>query len=70
MQRTAVQAGPDMMTAITGRWTTGARRIRTDVHPFRKHLEALEIGVCSFSARSAEDANGTAAMITPLNQSF
>lgn len=44
MQRTAVQAGPDMMTAITGRWTSGARRIRTDVHPFRKHLEELEIG--------------------------
>ena len=26
MQRTAIQASPDMMTAITGRWTTGSQR--------------------------------------------
>ena len=26
MQRTAVQASPDLMTAITGRWTTGSQR--------------------------------------------
>jgi oxepin-CoA hydrolase/3-oxo-5,6-dehydrosuberyl-CoA semialdehyde dehydrogenase len=44
MQRTAIQASPDMMTAITGRWTTGAGRTQSDVHPFRKHLEELEIG--------------------------
>ncbi|HJT93474.1 MAG TPA: phenylacetic acid degradation bifunctional protein PaaZ [Mycobacterium sp.] len=44
MQRTAVQADPDTMTAITGRWTTGAARQRTEVHPFRKHLEELQIG--------------------------
>ncbi len=25
MQRTAIQASPDMLTAITGRWTTGSR---------------------------------------------
>jgi len=44
MQRTAVQADPDMLTAITGRWVAGARRHVTDVHPFRKHLEELSIG--------------------------
>ncbi len=44
MQRSAVQAGPDMMTAITGRWVTGSTRTTTDVHPFRKHLEELHIG--------------------------
>lgn len=44
MQRTAIQASPDMMTAITGRWTAGARRTLSDVHPFRKHLEELQIG--------------------------
>jgi len=44
MQRTAVQADPDMLTAITGRWVPGARRTRTDVHPFRKHLEELRPG--------------------------
>lgn len=44
MHRTAIQAGPDMMTAITGRWTIGASRTVTEVHPFRKHLEELAIG--------------------------
>ncbi len=44
MQRTAVQADPDMLTAITGRWVAGAQRHVTDIHPFRKHLEELGIG--------------------------
>ena len=44
MQRTAVQGSPDMLTAITGRWTPGAHRTRTDVHPFRKSLTQLRIG--------------------------
>lgn len=44
MQRSAVQASPDMLTAITRRWTTGAARDVGDVHPFRKHLEELQIG--------------------------
>ena len=44
MQRTAVQASPDLMTAITGRWTTGSKRRTEDVHPFRKSLAELRIG--------------------------
>src|SRR5205085_3153728 len=44
MQRTAVQADPDTLTAITGRWVPGSRRSVTDVHPFRKHLEELRVG--------------------------
>ncbi len=44
MQRTAIQASPDMMTAITGQWTAGATRTVTDVHPFRKSLADLAIG--------------------------
>jgi oxepin-CoA hydrolase/3-oxo-5,6-dehydrosuberyl-CoA semialdehyde dehydrogenase len=44
MQRTAVQGDPDTLTAITGRWVVGSERRRTDVHPFRKHLEELRIG--------------------------
>jgi oxepin-CoA hydrolase/3-oxo-5,6-dehydrosuberyl-CoA semialdehyde dehydrogenase len=44
MQRTAIQASPDMITAITGQWTTGATRTETDVHPFRKSLADLAIG--------------------------
>ena len=44
MQRTALQGSPDMLTAITGRWTTGATRTVTEVHPFRKSLAELSIG--------------------------
>ncbi|WP_214367079.1 phenylacetic acid degradation bifunctional protein PaaZ [Pseudonocardia sp. H11422] len=44
MQRTAVQADPDTLTAITGRWVQGAQRTETDVHPFRRHLEELRPG--------------------------
>ncbi|MEU8309737.1 phenylacetic acid degradation bifunctional protein PaaZ [Actinomadura sp. NPDC048955] len=44
MRRTAVQAGPAMLTSITGRWVPGTDRTVTDVHPFRKHLEELSVG--------------------------
>ena len=44
LQRTAIQASPDQLTAITGRWTTGARRRTDEVHPFRKSLAQLRIG--------------------------
>ena len=44
MQRTAIQASPDLMTAITGRWTTGSARTVGDEHPFRKSLATLAIG--------------------------
>jgi oxepin-CoA hydrolase/3-oxo-5,6-dehydrosuberyl-CoA semialdehyde dehydrogenase len=44
MQRTALQGSPDMLTAITGRWTSGSKRTETDVHPFRKSLADLAIG--------------------------
>ncbi|WP_408899918.1 phenylacetic acid degradation bifunctional protein PaaZ (plasmid) [Nocardioides sp. R1-1] len=50
MQRTAVQGSPDMLTAITGRWTVGSRRTITDVHPFRKNLAELSIGDTAESA--------------------
>jgi oxepin-CoA hydrolase / 3-oxo-5,6-dehydrosuberyl-CoA semialdehyde dehydrogenase len=44
MQRTAVQGSPDMLTAVGGRWVTGARRRDDGVHPFRKSLAELRIG--------------------------
>ena len=44
MQRTAVQGSPNMLTAITGVWHTGADRRFDDVHPFRKDLATLKIG--------------------------
>jgi len=44
MQRTAVQASPAMLGAITGRWVPGAARTVTEVHPFRKSLADLRVG--------------------------
>jgi oxepin-CoA hydrolase/3-oxo-5,6-dehydrosuberyl-CoA semialdehyde dehydrogenase len=44
MQRSAIQASPDMLTAITGRWTRGSRRTVTPEHPFRHSLATLRIG--------------------------
>jgi len=44
MQRTAVQASPDLLTAITGVYTPGTARIETEVHPFRKSMAELRIG--------------------------
>uniref|UniRef100_UPI001A956036 MaoC/PaaZ C-terminal domain-containing protein n=1 Tax=Actinomadura roseirufa TaxID=2094049 RepID=UPI001A956036 len=44
MRRTAVQAGPAMLTEITGRWVPGTDRTVTAEHPFRKHLEELRVG--------------------------
>jgi oxepin-CoA hydrolase/3-oxo-5,6-dehydrosuberyl-CoA semialdehyde dehydrogenase len=50
MQRSAIQASPDMLTAITGRWTTGSARHDDGVHPFRKSLAELRIGDSIVSA--------------------
>ncbi|NIH87766.1 phenylacetic acid degradation bifunctional protein PaaZ [Amycolatopsis granulosa] len=44
MQRTAVQGGPKVLTAVTGRWVAGAPRNTGNVHPFRKSLAELRIG--------------------------
>jgi oxepin-CoA hydrolase/3-oxo-5,6-dehydrosuberyl-CoA semialdehyde dehydrogenase len=44
MQRTAVQASPRVLGAVTGRWVTGASRTEDGVHPFRKRLGELRVG--------------------------
>ena len=44
MQRTAVQGSPDTLTAVTGVYTRGARRIETEEHPFRKSMRELVVG--------------------------
>ena len=44
MQRTAVQASPRMLGAVTGRWVAGAGRAAGDPHPFRKSLADLRPG--------------------------
>lgn len=42
-QRTAVQGSPDLLTAITGVYQTGAERQEGE-HPFRKHYEDVQVG--------------------------
>src|SRR5947208_2780681 len=44
MQRTAVQASPRVLTAVTGRWVGGAPRRLDGGHPFRKSLAELRPG--------------------------
>lgn len=44
LQRTAVQGHPDMLTAVTQVYQTGAQRTVAEVHPFRRPFEELTIG--------------------------
>lgn len=44
MQRTAIQASPAMLGAVTDRWVTGAARRDSGAHPFTKSLAELRLG--------------------------
>jgi oxepin-CoA hydrolase / 3-oxo-5,6-dehydrosuberyl-CoA semialdehyde dehydrogenase len=44
MQRTAIQASPRVLSAVTGRWVPGAERNETGGHPFRRSLAELRTG--------------------------
>jgi len=44
MQRTAIQGSPDMISAISGTWVSGANEIETEIHPFKKNFGDLQIG--------------------------
>lgn len=44
MQRTAVQGSPEMLTALTGVWHTGAASQPGGRHPFRKSVSELTLG--------------------------
>jgi len=44
MQRTAVQASPRVLSAVTGRWVSGTERNAAGGHPFRKSLAELRVG--------------------------
>ena len=44
MQRTAVQGSPDVISAVTRRYTRGARELLPGKHPFRKSFHELRIG--------------------------
>lgn len=44
MQRAAVQASPRIMAAITGEYVRGAPVIDSELHPFRRTFEDLQVG--------------------------
>lgn len=44
LQRAAVQGSPTMLGAVTGEYVRGGAVKETEVHPFRRHFEDLEIG--------------------------
>lgn len=44
LQRAAVQGSPSMLAAVTGEYVRGAKLNESEVHPFRKHFEDLQIG--------------------------
>jgi oxepin-CoA hydrolase/3-oxo-5,6-dehydrosuberyl-CoA semialdehyde dehydrogenase len=44
MQRTALQGGPDVLSAVAGQWLPGAAKAEGEIHPFRKRISELEIG--------------------------
>jgi len=44
LQRAAVQGSPTMLAAVTGEHVRGAKVRESDVHPFRRHFEDLQIG--------------------------
>ena len=65
MQRTAVQASPDMLTAVTGQWVRGSRRRTDGPHPFRLSMSELRVGdgvTSDWHEVTAEDISGFAAM--------
>jgi oxepin-CoA hydrolase / 3-oxo-5,6-dehydrosuberyl-CoA semialdehyde dehydrogenase len=44
LQRAALQGSPTMLAAVTREHVRGAKVIETEVHPFRRHFEDLQIG--------------------------
>jgi oxepin-CoA hydrolase/3-oxo-5,6-dehydrosuberyl-CoA semialdehyde dehydrogenase len=44
LERTALQASPAMLGAVTGRWVKGAPRTSDGPHPFTKSLAELHVG--------------------------
>jgi oxepin-CoA hydrolase/3-oxo-5,6-dehydrosuberyl-CoA semialdehyde dehydrogenase len=43
LQRAAVQGSPTMLAAVTGEYVRGAAVRESEVHPFRKHFEDVQI---------------------------
>lgn len=44
MQATSIAGSPQMLVGVTGSWNTHAPVVTTDVHPFRRYLDDLQLG--------------------------
>ncbi|WP_194726621.1 phenylacetic acid degradation bifunctional protein PaaZ [Noviherbaspirillum malthae] len=44
LQRAAVQGSPTMLTAVTGEYLRGAAVNESEIHPFRRYFDDLQIG--------------------------
>lgn len=44
LQRAAIQGSPTMLSAVTGEYVRGAKVLETEVHPFRRHFDDIQIG--------------------------
>jgi oxepin-CoA hydrolase/3-oxo-5,6-dehydrosuberyl-CoA semialdehyde dehydrogenase len=44
LQRTAIQGSPSMLAAVTREHVRGAQVIESEVHPFRRYFDELQIG--------------------------
>ena len=44
LQRAAVQGSPTMLAAVTGEYVRGAAVRESEIHPFRKHFEDVQVG--------------------------
>ncbi len=51
LQRTALQGSPTTITRITNQYQQGGKQHETDVHPFKKYFEELEIGETLVTAK-------------------
>lgn len=51
LQRTSIQGSPTTLSAITSVYQAGGKQTESDVHPFRKHFEELNIGDTEITAK-------------------
>jgi oxepin-CoA hydrolase/3-oxo-5,6-dehydrosuberyl-CoA semialdehyde dehydrogenase len=51
LQRTAIQGSPTMISKISNNYQYGGDYIQTDVHPFKRHFEELQIGETIITAK-------------------
>ncbi|MEL6590948.1 MAG: phenylacetic acid degradation bifunctional protein PaaZ [Bacteroidota bacterium] len=51
LQRCAIQGTPSSLTAITNQYQYGGKQNETQIHPFRKHFEEIEVGETLITAK-------------------